>query len=915
MTQSFTSWFEDEPAPLRLVPDQHEKLHWYQQDARDAVLEALKENESTLVVMATGTGKTQVFSGVTEAFDGNVLVLAHRDELVQQARDRLEAFLGEPVEVEQRDLRASHKARVVVGSVQSVTRQNRLDRLGTDRFQLVIQDEAHHARAATFERIYDFFKNAKRAGFTATPDRGDEMALGKVFKNVAYCMDIDEGIDAGYLVPIRGRRVELGEIDISGVKVQGGDLVAGQLDEAMLRATEGIVKAVLEHEPDRQGIGFFPGIKTCQFATDRMNALCPGSAALVVAGTQLEERRQIVADFKAGRLRYLMGVGVPTEGFDAPPASLVIMGRPTKSRSLYSQMCLDSKTEILTNKGWLGINDPRPEDLRIAAFDSVYMNDGIRWQRPLGWVERSLACWETMWGLQSPHLDIRVTNAHKMVVRQRHGRMRERSPWQLQDAELVPDAFEIPINGTEDRAGVPLTDDELRFIGLLMTDGAVGSQKQATLFQSERYPEVIEFIIATLDGCGFKYGHNTTTEPTNFGARKYRAHRWWISFGRPRGAGKHLRGWGALANYYDKTLAEPLMAMTPKQFGVLYEAMWMGDGIKRRHAEHVPRTLDVCTSRKRLADRVQSLAVRSGWRCTVSQAGEQMWMVHARPGKRTWSVLRRASDQRPTWGQVPTGPVERVWCVTVDTGMIVTRRNGKVAIVGNCGRGTRVLPGVLNGYRGREESAQRRAAIASSAKPDMMILDFVGNSGRHSLVGPEDLLGGNYSEAEIAEAKKRESPGGDIRAALERARGELRRIAGEMKSKVVSKVSAFDPFSCFGVDRSKLDAQEARFGYTPASEKQVAMLRRAGLEDDALRGLSKQAASKLVGTMIKRRELGLASYPQLKALRKMGVATPVILTARNAAQTIEYIHGLRGFGPDPSVVEGLLHGDREAGID
>lgn len=566
---TFLDWL-DEPPPLTLVPSAHPKLRWYQEEARDGILERLKEDDSTMAVMATGLGKTQVFCSVAEAWGGPVLVLAHRDELVRQAQERLEAFLGEPVEVEQRDSRASAKARVVVGSVQSICREKRLERLGKDRFSLVILDENHHAPAVTFRRVLEWFEAAKRLGVTATPDRADEKALGKLFKSVAYCMDITEGVEAGYLVPIRGRRVELGAIDISGVSVSGGDLVAGQLDEAMLRATEGIVKAVLEHEPDRQGIGFYPGIKTAQFATDRMNALRPNSAALVTAGTPMNERRDVMRDFKSGRLRYLFNVGVATEGFDAPTANLIIMGRPTKSRSLYAQMA---------------------------------------------------------------------------------------------------------------------------------------------------------------------------------------------------------------------------------------------------------------------------------------------------------------------------------------------------------GRGTRTLADAISGFPGKDQSAERRAAIAASEKPDMMILDFVGNSGRHSLVGPEDLLGGNYSDAEIAEAKKKESPGGDIRSALERARIELRRIAGVMKSTVTSKAMAFDPFSCMGIDRRQAQAAEQRFGYTPASEAQRSMLERAGLDKDDLNALSKQAASKLIGTMIKRRELGLANYSQLRALRRLGVATPTLLTARNAAHTIEYLATLRGMGADPDMVEGLLNGERQMGDD
>jgi hypothetical protein len=197
----------------------------------------------------------------------------------------------------------------------------------------------------------------------------------------------------------------------------------------------------------------------------------------------------------------------------------------------------------------------------------------------------------------------------------------------------------------------------------------------------------------------------------------------------------------------------------------------------------------------------------------------------------------------------------------------------------------------------------------------MVILDFVGNSGRHSLVGPEDLLGGNYSEAEIAEAKKKQSPGGDIRSALEKARLELKRIAGVMVSKVKSKRSEFNPFTCFGINTKKLEETEQRFGYTPASDAQRRVLLGAGVEAKDLSSLSKPAASKLISTIIKRREVGLASYKQLKLLREMGIATPTLLTHRNALDTIRYVDSLRGFTPDPGRVAVLMNGERQPGED
>jgi hypothetical protein len=203
---------------------------------------------------------------------------------------------------------------------------------------LVIPDECHHATAASYLKIFEWFKSAKLLGVTATPDRGDGTALGKVFEHVSYKFDILDGINHGYLVPFRGQKVDVEQIDISHVSVSTGDLAQGQLDEVMVKAVEGVVTETLRIVPDGFGPMFFPGVKSAELACQRFNHLKPGSAAFISANTPVDERREIVSDVKRGRVQYLCNVGITTEGFDWPEANFVGMARPTKSRSLYTQM-------------------------------------------------------------------------------------------------------------------------------------------------------------------------------------------------------------------------------------------------------------------------------------------------------------------------------------------------------------------------------------------------------------------------------------------------------------------------------------------------------------------------------------------------------------------------------------------------
>jgi len=183
--------------------DHDDGLRWYQRESVDAIRRELLANRSTLIVMATGTGKTRCFSQLIREWDkGPVLVLAHREELIQQAKASLELIVGDYVDIERAQEQSSFRSRYVVGSIDSVRQKKRLERMGHERFSLVVVDEGHHIVSASYRKVLDWFGPAKILGVTATPDRADEKALGQIFDSVAYVYDIEAGIDDGFLVPL-----------------------------------------------------------------------------------------------------------------------------------------------------------------------------------------------------------------------------------------------------------------------------------------------------------------------------------------------------------------------------------------------------------------------------------------------------------------------------------------------------------------------------------------------------------------------------------------------------------------------------------------------------------------------------------------------------------------------------------------
>lgn len=337
------------------------ELRPYQQIAVESALRelgylagAVAARRSTLIEAATGTGKTTSFAEIVRrAFElgaRRALVLAHRRELVDQALARLLAA-GLDAAIE-RGARSAAGARVVVSSVQTITR--RLDKYGPGAFDVIVIDECHHAPAPGYLGVLGHFSSARVLGVTATPDRADGAALGAVFESVAARYGISEAARDGYLARAIGLRVEVPGMDLSKVRRRvlapretsslhamrdAVDLHPGDLGRAALspEAVEGVAGPLLDLASDR---------RTILFAVNRAHAaaiavaLCARRAgcARAVWGSS-PTRADDIAAHQAGEFQFLVNVMVLTEGYDDPAIACVAMARPTQSRALYAQAC------------------------------------------------------------------------------------------------------------------------------------------------------------------------------------------------------------------------------------------------------------------------------------------------------------------------------------------------------------------------------------------------------------------------------------------------------------------------------------------------------------------------------------------------------------------------------------------------
>lgn len=316
-----------------------QELRPYQQQARDRIhAEWDAGHTRTLLVLPTGTGKTIVFASVAadqvRAGD-RVLILAHRGELLEQAADKLQRSTGLVSAVEKAESTCLDSwFRVVVGSVQTLQRTARLERFPQDYFGTIIIDEAHHAITDGYRRILDYFSGAKVLGVTATPDRGDMRNLGEVFDSLAFEYKLTDAIKEGYLCKIMAQTIPL-QLDITSVTMSGGDYAVGDLGTALDPYLEQIAAEMAVRCKDRKTVVFLPLIRTSQKFRDLLGA--HGFRAAEVNG-QSEDRREVLADFDAGKYNVLCNSMLLTEGWDCPSVDCVVVLRPTKVRSLYSQM-------------------------------------------------------------------------------------------------------------------------------------------------------------------------------------------------------------------------------------------------------------------------------------------------------------------------------------------------------------------------------------------------------------------------------------------------------------------------------------------------------------------------------------------------------------------------------------------------
>lgn len=327
-------------------------LRPYQSEALAAIEASWSEGiNRPAVVLPTGAGKTVCFSGLIASQierlrkDGKrILVLAHREELLEQAEDKIKAMvpgIWTAIVKGDRGAKEHRFADVVIASVQTLARAKR--RESVDRIGLVIVDECHRYAAKSYRAVLDHYgcmddRQTPTVGFTATLTRMDG-GLPDVWQSVAYSKKIHWMIKQGFLAPAVARSISIPGLNLSSTRITGGDLNTGDLSAALMdtAAFDVIADSWVQSASDRPTIAFMPDVQTAKSLAGAFQER-DIAAEIITGETPSTERKAAYERFSGGTTRVLVSCMVLTEGFDAPHTSCVIIGRPTINPGLYIQM-------------------------------------------------------------------------------------------------------------------------------------------------------------------------------------------------------------------------------------------------------------------------------------------------------------------------------------------------------------------------------------------------------------------------------------------------------------------------------------------------------------------------------------------------------------------------------------------------
>lgn len=873
------------------------QLRPYQKEAKQAILKEWASGvNKTLLVLPTGTGKTIVFSKLAEKRVRNgdrVLVLAHRGELLEQAADKMAQATGLGCAVEKAEETCLDSwFRVVVGSVQSLMRENRLNQFSQDYFNVIIIDEAHHALADSYQRVLNYFTDAKVLGVTATPDRGDMKNLGQYFESLAYEYTLPKAIKEGYLSPIKAQTIPL-KLDLTAVRQQAGDFSTRDLGTALDPYLYQIADEMVKYCMDRRTLVFLPLIATSQKFTKILNS--KGFSAAEVNG-ESRDRAEILQDFADGRYNVLCN-------------SMLL--------------CLDVETEILTDKGFV-----KHHEMTMQHKVANWNFDGtVFFEEPKEIVKRPLYDEEYMVSIDSRTINLRVTDTHRMVV----GAGERNKDWKKVSASTLRSGHVLPASGVSKPFDVKveqpkwdeitdreisytsynlrrgegygesesreeawrrlkerrslrytqpneLTLDDCRFIGFWIADGTrtvlQSGGIEYSLSQSHNYPVIVEWV----DNLIARIGFDVARRETNYSGIEA------VKWGLPRGTGsgpQKRNGLFRLEPYLIKEGTPLFWGLNEAQFDALVEGYWYGDGWHGQAESGMPTSVMMNDTNREWIDLLCTIGPVRGWRCNMMERPSSNPKHNDQWGLRMIKGQNLVISHKTPIVHEERTP-EEVWCVKTTSKNLITRRNGYVTVMGNTeGYDHPAIDCVVvlrpTKIRSLYSQMVGRGTRLHPDKDHLLLLDFLWHTERHELCHPAHLISENEEIAKkMTENIEEAGCPIDLEEAQTQAQGDVivdreAALAKQLKEMRSRKRKLVDPLQFeMSIQAEDLSSYIPMFGWqmSPPSNSQLSALEKYGIFPDEIDNAGK--ASLLLDRLNIRRIEGLTTPKQIRFLESRG---------------------------------------------
>ena len=325
-------------------------LRPYQQKAKRDIFESWDKVDNVMFQMPTGTGKTRLFTSLINDINEyskiikepvKILIIAHRVELIKQIVDRLKEYAVPCSMIAGREER-NYKLPVQVASIQTLTHPSNLEAAKKLKAQFIIIDEAHHALASTYKKLWELYPGSKKLGVTATPWRMNNQSFLDLFEDLITSMSVKDFIKQGYLSQYKYYSLKensyiqktISEIKIDRFGEYSEKSMEEKMDVGSIRAQ--LLDSYLSLAKGKKGIIYAININHANHISQEYET-AGYRAVSIDSKTPSAQRDKYVEEFKNGEIDIIVNVDIFSEGFDCPDIEFIQLARPTRSLVKYLQ--------------------------------------------------------------------------------------------------------------------------------------------------------------------------------------------------------------------------------------------------------------------------------------------------------------------------------------------------------------------------------------------------------------------------------------------------------------------------------------------------------------------------------------------------------------------------------------------------